>query len=51
LCAENNHTVIANRDNAAEWETWHHLFMGMHHNGAHFAFKTHHGKYLCAEDT
>jgi len=45
LCAENNHTVIANRDNAAEWETW-----TLHHMGDNrVALQSYHGKYLCAE--
>jgi len=44
LCAEPSGQVIANRDQAKEWETWH-----VERHGDHVHLKSHHGKYLCAE--
>jgi hypothetical protein len=55
VCAEPNYTVVGDRHDPREWETFTlvHPFNlydnGPIHNGQQVAFRTHHGRYLCAE--
>jgi len=45
VCAETDFSVVANRDKAAQWETW----RAEHVGGNKYNFKSHHGRFLCAE--
>jgi len=48
ICAESrdqNFAIVANRDEAREWETFHLEHLGNNR----VALRTHHGRYMCAE--
>jgi hypothetical protein len=45
ICAEKNHSVVADRDVANAWETWTAEYAGPNK----YHFKSYHGRYLCAE--
>jgi hypothetical protein len=55
LCAEQNSTMIANRDNAGAWEEFtlvdpfNAYNNGPIYPGQQVALRTHHGRYVCAE--
>jgi hypothetical protein len=46
VCAEPNNQIVCNRDAAGAWEQFHVEF----HLCGRLAFKTHHNKFLCAEN-